>query len=55
MIVQLINNISWASLLVSESQAWHQETPRFHKKPHTAKNRIRREQAETKGLGINNV
>jgi hypothetical protein len=37
MIVQLINNISWASLLVSESQAWHQETPRFPKKPHTAK------------------
>ena len=32
MIIQLINNISWASLLVSESQAWQQETPRLQKK-----------------------
>ena len=32
MIIQLINNISWASLLVSERQAWQQETPRLPKK-----------------------
>ena len=32
MIIQLINNISWASLLVSESQARQQETPRLQKK-----------------------
>ena len=48
MIVQLINK-SWASLLVSESQAWHQEIPRLPKKTKQPKIESKENKQKLKG------
>ena len=55
MIVQLINNISWASLLVSESKTWQRETSSVMKENSTAKNRSITEEIKTVGVRSNNV
>jgi hypothetical protein len=55
MIIQLINNISWASLLVSESKTWQCRTHKQVKENNISKDRIRTAKIEIKGAGENNV
>ena len=55
MIVQLINNVSWASLLVSESKNWQRETLYVAKERSTVKDKIRKDQVENKGAEVSNV
>jgi hypothetical protein len=55
MIVQLINNVSWASLLVSECKNWKRESLYMAKERSTVKDKIRKNQVETKGAKVSNV
>jgi hypothetical protein len=55
MIAQLINNTSWASLLVSESKAWQCQLHKHVKENNIARDRIRTAKIEIKGAGGDNV